>query len=460
MADLKDFKDILYDGYRWIWEIVICKVKSINLDFYKKVILIIIIAVAVLTTAIAISDTKWLYLVLLLVPFLIYLSIKKTFIFPFGAYVFLIPFESILIVTESSIGTTLNRFLGILVILVLLLKGSFEKKLKKPDIAVLWLVLFTLYGFLSITWAIQPDLAFSRIQTAGGLLLLYIIVASYEIRKKDYDALKWYILYGGAIAALLLTYQFLTGEVTGRVSLQFGEMRAGLNRQAFDLLIPVSIGIAFMLEQKRKKMQTLLALMLFVIIFGIILTGSRGGLTGVGIILITYMLLYKRKTNLIVMICVAALIIIPIIPEYFIERIGEAQQSRGSGRIDIWIAGLKTLEKYWFAGAGLNNFPVAYTEFSSYAPIYRGDARGAHNIFLNFAVELGVIGFSLMIISMIRHYRAIDHRFVSNNIDRVMLKAAFWGLLSASFFLDTFWYKSFWLLWMLILIHQTTCKMR
>src|SRR4030067_3501259 len=81
----------------------------------------------------ALADAKWLYLGVPLIPFMIILSLRKPFIFPFGAYAFLLPFDSLLSLTGSARGPTLTKFLGIFTILILLFKGAFEKKLKRPD---------------------------------------------------------------------------------------------------------------------------------------------------------------------------------------------------------------------------------------------------------------------------------------------------------------------------------------
>jgi O-antigen ligase len=429
-----------------------------GLVFKKAGIWIILGIFVVIVTGNAIINGKWLYLgVMIVVPILIYFSIEKPFIFPFGAYVFLLPFDQLLSLTNTAGGATLTKFFGILTILVLLIKGSFEKKLRRPDSAVAWWILFVLYGTLSMLWAIQPELVLARIPTAAGLLLLYLLAASYKIQKNEFDTLKWCIVGGGVISAILIIYNFRSLETVDRVTVQFGERSAGLNELPFDLLISVSICIEKLFNVKRKMMKVLFILLLSIIIFSIIITGSRGGLVGVGVIFVVYILSMRRRLSAGLVLLVIGIILLSLTPGYFIERLREAQETGGAGRTFIWTNALNAFKHYWTIGAGLNNFPEAYAEFGHFTP-FSEIYRGSHNIYLGTFVELGIIGFSLMVLGIRKHYQAIKSRFAYYNNNQVMLKASFWAMLVASFFLDTFWYKSFWLLWMMIMMHQNVVK--
>jgi hypothetical protein len=166
----------------------------------------------VIFVSIAIANTNLKYLGVLLVPFLIYYSMKKPFIFPFGLYVFLLPFDPFLSITNSAAGPKLTKLLGIATILVLSLKGAFEKKLKRPNNIVVWWVLFVSFCSLSITWAIEPMRSIGTLSTAAGLLVLYLIISTYEIKKCEYDTLKWFIVLGGFFVSLILIYKYATAD--------------------------------------------------------------------------------------------------------------------------------------------------------------------------------------------------------------------------------------------------------
>ena len=135
-------------------------------------------------------------------------------------------------------------------------------------------------------------------------------------------------------------------------------------------------------------------------------------------------------------------------------RIGNAAETGGAGRLDIWQVGWKSLGKYWLTGAGLANFNYAYNEFADYAPQYRGLFRDPHNIYLGLFVEFGIIGISLMFITLKKHYELVRIHIGKYDADKVMLNATFWGILVSSMFLDTLRFKTFWLPFMMILMYR------
>ncbi len=435
-------------------------IQTTKVHFHKYAGWIMVAAIMVMITGVSIAEGKWIYSAALLAAFAaVFISIKNPFIFPFGLYVFLIPFDSLLALTGSQ-GATLTKFLGILTIIILFIKGSFEKKLKRPDNVSIWLTLFFVYAFSSIIWAIVPGLMTSTISTMAGLLVLYLVVTCYRISKSELDTIKWFILAGGLLAAAATIYEF-TNDITyasfgGRATLLLDDRIVGPNKLAFDMLFPLSVGLAMMLEKKQLIVKTVLLLILGAIVFGLFLTGSRGGLAGAATILIVYMVFSKKRTTLGIIFAVAAVIVIPIIPEFFFQRMGDALETHAAGRGDIWVVGLAALEKYWLLGAGQDNFAKAYTDFANYAPVFVGLDRAPHNLFLGTFVELGIVGLSLMVAAMISHYRILRpqiNKYGPVN-DTIMLKASFWGMLVSSLSLDTFLYKSYWLLWMMILLYK------
>jgi O-antigen ligase len=398
----------------------------------------------------------WIYIGIVLLPLSFYLSIKRPFIFPFGAYVFLLPFDSILSVTSNVQGATLTKFLGILSVVVLVLTGIFENRLKRPSGVTIWWVLFVAFGILSISWAIQPYFVLARIPTAVSLLVFYLVVATFKIQKSEFETLKWCILLGGLLAALYSIFSYITGDLheehSLRSSIAFGERATDPNQFAFSLIISVAVCIQMMLKQNTFVKKALLWIVLGIFLFSIIITGSRGGLLGTATVIIVYILFTKKRVTLGVISIVLGIILVSLIPEFFIERWAESIETGGAGRLSIWYIGLKALSKYWVVGAGLSNFPKSYSEFVV------GGWRAAHNIYLETLVELGIIGFSLFVFAIIKHYRLIQLRFNRYNYDQVLLKAAFWSALVSSFFLDTVWRKTFWLIWMMILMYRNVLR--
>lgn len=413
-------------------------------------------AVGVLIMAMAIAEAKWTYFAILFAPFLAVLVLKQPFLFPFGVYAMLLPFDTLLSVTGGK-GATITKFLGAATIAIFCLKGAFERKFCSPDKAIIWWVLFVLFSTTSYLWAIEPSLSVVRFSTMVGLFMLYAIIASYKVQKNEYEIIKKFIVLGGFLAAVTIIYLFIQGDTySDRATLQYEGRWTNPTKLGFDMLLPLSIAVALVLKQKKKALKIVFWGCFVIILFGIILTGSRGSLVGACAILIGYLMLLRgKRIGLAGMVVMAVVIIAPLVPEFFLERIAQSGESRVSGRADIWIVGLKALDKYCLFGAGLDNFPKAYTEFVNYSPVFDGLDRGPHNIFLGLFVELGIVGIFLLIMGLVSHYRGKSSSPIKKvDIDQYMLKFAFWGILINSLSLDTLWYKTFWLLLMLVLMYR------
>ncbi len=412
-----------------------------------------------LLIAMTITGAGWQYAAILAcVPLGVYLFVKKPFIFPFGLYIFSIPFENLLVMNGSEHGATLTRLLGMMAILALVVKGLFEKKLKRPDKIGLWWVLFSAYCLLSITWAIAYEQPVVRGQTLIGLVGLYIVVSSYRMQKNEYETVKWLVLAGGALSSIFTIYAYHKGlidfgqaERVSLISLDNSNGIIGANKQAFDMLLPVSVCLGMLMKKGRPLFKGFFILVLFTMFFGIVITGSRGGLAAVLVMLLFFIFNSGKKRFGIVAVAVL-ITALSITPQFYFDRISRSAESHASGRTDIWQVGLKAFEKYWLFGAGLDCFPKAYTEFANYSPVYMGFDRAPHNIFVGMFVELGIIGGCLMAVAMLKHYAAIGRKKWNYRTDQVVLKAAFWALLTGSLSQDVVWYKSFWLLWMMIVM--------
>ncbi len=432
------------------------KIKSVN--FNNKVLWFVVMLFFGVITGIAIADNKWIYLGIVLSPVIIYLCINKPFIFPFGLYAFLIPFDGISAVAES--GTTLTKLLGVLSILVLSVKGALENKLIKPDFASIWWILFLMYGALTVFWAIKPEVVIS--QTLIGLAVLYLVTSSYKIQKSEFDTIKWCIIIGGAIAALYAVYNYestLTVESSRqRGTLDVGDREANAAYFAYSLILPVLICIQMIIERKKTVMRIIIGVVTVVMVFCIMISGARGAMLGIAAGIITYIFCLKNKITYVTISIAIGIVLIPFIPDLFFDRWGVAIEEGGSGRTSIWYVGLMCAKKYWLIGAGSANFPLAYEEFASYAPHWKGYNRAPHNLYIGTLVELGIIGFSLLIMVIIKHYQAIRSSFSSDKSNQIMLIASILGLLVSCFFVDLVYKKSFWLVWMIIMMYRNTTK--
>lgn len=144
-----------------------------------------------------------------------------------------------------------------------------------------------------------------------------------------------------------------------------------------------------------------------IILLSIIFTGSRGAYIAVlaqmliSIIVLASIFLKKYKISPILAIAITLIFSIlvlgiivflfPVVKERILTIFTFREHSSNSYRVNVWISCLNMLKDNFFIGIGPGNstFRLAYGLYM----ISGFDALAAYNIFLEFAVELGILGF-------------------------------------------------------------------
>jgi O-Antigen ligase len=368
-----------------------------------------------------------------------------------GAYALLIPFESLTTLAPSpGPQATLLRYLGLLAIFVIFGVGWLRGRIVRPPKAALYSGLLILWCAATSIWAIDSNLAIRRLPTALGLWLVYFAIVSVRVTQQELSRIRLMIILGAACAAAYANAAFLLGEgVVGRVSIGGGVDEADPNFFAATLLLPLSLAFGDVLSSRTWSLRGLYLALTGMIVLTVFLTMSRGALLGV--LTTTLVFLVRVRLNWRVFLPVAVLCAALLwVPQMFFQRLEEAPGSRGAGRLDIWIAGAHSLASYGLIGAGLENFPNAYTEYAGHARFYQGGHRAAHNIYLATSVELGFFGLILLVIFLALHLREFKSRGALTLSSQVIaFEAACWAMLVAGSSLDLLWSKSFWLVWAL-----------
>jgi O-antigen ligase len=220
------------------------------------------------------------------------------------------------------------------------------------------------------------------------------------------------------------------------------------------LMLPLSLVIAGFVTASSRLQKTTFLGIAAAIGSAIFLSMSRAALIAVAAIFVIFLIRLGLNRRIVTVIS-ALLLGLVAMPSQFFSRIQEAVPTGGAGRLDIWRGGISVLRQYWLTGAGLNNFPVAYNDFAGQGRIFQGYGRGSHNMYLNVSVELGIVGFLLLLVGLVAHLRSVQRlRSVTGKIpvQVVGFEAACWAMLVFSFFVDQLWSKSFWLDWMLLLM--------
>lgn len=187
----------------------------------------------------------------------------------------------------------------------------------------------------------------------------------------------------------------------------------------------------------------------------VFLTGSRGGLVGLGVGVLATVLLSQRK--------IFALILIPCFVFFYQWQAGDIMGKRsktiveyeGEGsaeqRIAAWTGGLRMILDHPITGVGLGSFITALPYYHKTSP------RVAHNTLIQFTAESGVgagVAYVLIIFTFFRNARMIRRRYgVIENCDDERIwryndacVVSFSGLLVCSMFLSLNTYEIFFVL--------------
>jgi O-antigen ligase len=375
-----------------------------------------------------------------------------------GLYAFLLPFNSI---TTLGSGTTANYALGAIAGMALLVTGVVRKRLTWPPRAARWWLVFLLWCVLTTAWALQPEVSVHKLPTAIALVLLYLVGVSWRIADNEFSLLTVLIIAGGCAAACYVVYEFASGisfvgqyGATGRATMIGGGQETNPNTLGTDLLLPFSLAVAWFVSARRWLSAGLGLGAVGIITYAVFLTMSRSALLAIALILTIFLVRLRLNRRLLGLLALCSVIAVAM-PGSFFSRVRSALSDAGSGRLDIWSAGVETLKRYGLIGAGLGNFPTAYSNYAGYAPTFQGFDRAAHNTYLEAGVEFGILGVFLTGAALISHLRAVRQpRIMADrfSLHILALECVCWATLLLGLFESLTWAKSSWLTWMLCLM--------
>jgi O-antigen ligase len=409
-----------------------------------------------LAAGVTIANGKWFYLLAIVVLPLVLLRPVESAL---GAFALLVPFDSVAAIGGGQgTSTSLNWFIGGVAAAVLLFVGLAGDRLDKPRRTTVSWALFVGWSAITILWALDQKTALSSLPTAISLLIMYFVATSLRITKRELSGILVCTTLGGLVAALYaiyshyqgISYHSILGMVTMRSSLVIGNRETDPNEFANSLLLPFSLAFGMFLSARRGIAKTAMLAVVAIILLSVFLTMSRGGLLSLIVIAVVYVYRLRLKLRVLIPIALGGVLLLAA-PSLFFKRISEALETGGAGRVDIWRAGLEASKSYGVFGAGLGNFPVAFDRFVGYATHFEGYGRGSHNIYLNVLVELGIVGFVLLLNAFRTELRGRKFAdFISPFHSAVACEAAAWGMLAGCMFLDILWKKAFWLVWIVL----------
>jgi O-antigen ligase len=353
-------------------------------------------------------------------------------------FVALIPVEEVVII--GGLGT-LSRFSGILFAVAYIGSRIGRVRFTVLPVAV-WAYLA--WAIVSIGWAIDPTIAWSRLQTLIQLVVIAALVADFVVQRPAIvRPVMWVYSLSAAATAVIGIESYL---VLGVADTRAAALQDQNPAQFATVLLPAFVfGLYEMLNGERRIAGAVVTVLTTA---GVLVSGTRGAWVAVAVVVLIIVLpqLQPRRRIAAVLMALAlgaALYQLPGIPDLVAERTVTAVSTGGAGRTDIWSVGASIYASSPVLGVGIANFPVAYTsevvQAADVTLVYTG--RAPHNAIVGTLIELGPIGVILLAL-------ALGPLVVRRGWgpDAATIQAALASLLTSALFLDILWNrKQVWL---------------
>ncbi|MCF6230737.1 MAG: O-antigen ligase family protein, partial [Gammaproteobacteria bacterium] len=291
--------------------------------------------------------------------------------------------------------------IGKITVAVVLLAVLFMKPIKQspsikpPNKIVVLCIIYLLLAVLSVTVSVYKARSFELLTgpLLGTSILLYALVKT----TRDIKSLSFYVKCF-AFSGATLAYTTVTLGATGRLSV-------GMTFDPNDLamvLVTILPLVVMLFIMARARTKLLYGGVVAIMLFAIVLTGSRGGFLGL-VAVAGYLLLVRLPTQTkekkprlsfkkIVLILSAVAALAMFSSDEYWGRIAtifnpsdDYNVTSERGRLAIWGDGVELVLEYPY-GVGIGAFSAAQGMISG------GSYQTAHNTLIQVGAELGILG--------------------------------------------------------------------
>ncbi len=252
-----------------------------------------------------------------------------------------------------------------------------------------------------------------------SMALFVILMAVFFVAKdaidteEKLDFVLWVLVSMGALIALYAVYQYIVGvemdaawvdansfDITTRAYATFTNPNV-----LGEYLILVGSLAAGMLWKMRNWVGKLYYTGCFgLICLGLVATGSRGAMLGLMFSAGLFVLLSEKR---LIPLGIVLLMMMPfILPASLWARLASSitmSDSSSLYRMSIYSASFDIIGHYWQTGIGIGAFNQIYPLFSLEA----ANAYHSHNLFLQEFIELGIVGFSILVLLFIFFFQKL-----------------------------------------------------
>jgi O-antigen ligase len=292
--------------------------------------------------------------------------------------------------------------LSLLALAMFLVGGNVYRtlgRLRSP--IVVWLAVFFGLVLLGIGFSLDPALSTQTLLSTFLPHVLTGVLVAVSVRSvRDAEFLALGTLVGAAIHTVFVHATATLGPDGRWAELPYYDV----NDLALMLVMMIPLTMYFMQRDHSTPRRVFAALCFAFFAYSIVPTGSRGGFIGLALVLAYLLVRYAAippRARLVGVL--AAVLALAVGGHAYVSRLGTILQpsldynwSEETGRLAIWRRGLGYVADRPVLGLGLNQFRTAESRLW---PLVRTErmagrrpprARGAHNMYLQVAAELGV----------------------------------------------------------------------
>lgn len=368
-------------------------------------------------------------------------------VYTLSLYILSIP---VAFINIGSIGS-ISKILAIIPMAIAILTNSNRIKVFQLELGIKGFFCFFVLSSISLGYSIAFDDTLSRVLSLFLNFLFVYLVGGFPFSEKDLKIIaRIAVISSWVTIVTVFVFGYSGIDTFGRTIVNINGMDQDPNEMGFTMLIGVSFYFYAFLQGKKRLLNFVCMIALFV---GIFMTGSRGTLLATVVVLAILLLgvVFQDKaisnvkkigvivSTIIVIVCLLYVynnvISVTIQNRLTISAILEDQ---GSHRLSIWQRALERFSNSSFLRQMFGSGSATITSITN--------GSVAHNIYIETLVELGIIG----LVSLVAMYS--QFLLVAKRSGNKILSALFWGCCVIGLTLSTYRIKSVFLTMTLILI--------
>ncbi|HTD33384.1 MAG TPA: O-antigen ligase family protein [Candidatus Elarobacter sp.] len=385
-------------------------------------------------------------------PALLVLALKRSYLFPYGIYVVLIPFDNMLKISGSG---TLTKMLGVLSTLFIMVYAFRRKGINPPPFSLYVWLAYLAWLLISLLWSADVQNGLLDAQTTVSLIGMFAVLSVAPVEERDLRAICTCIVLGGIASSFYGMYLLhdqpamaTMGGETGRLMINVDNRTIDANHFANAMVTPIALSLVALLNS-RKLLVILGSIFALVVLFaGELMSLSREAMLACAVVIVITVF-FSRRRVLGFAVGAGILGLVPVFVPTIGARITDAIATGGAGRTGIWETGLAAFKIHPFFGWGAGGAIEAYDR--TYLHVFQfynaGWGRPPHNTPLQAAVELGVVGLFLLALAYVTTFR--QFRGIRRGDDlydlRIAFTASLIGLGICSLFIGLQTYKYLWI---------------